>query len=367
TELKEFESRLNIKKPSYDYEKRCEMLLNWACEFNCIWLEKEGLKELVLSAMKDGKILPTPLSIKDFALATFDKENIDEIEKEIKNKSKATAVAFAKEIKNMTDDKILLLSFPFISSDFGVSFVKDVYQELTEELELKDAWGFDRVLNWFKDDKINIKYWLRGEVIEFSHPSYSEALGYILIEDGELTKINRDLFSRVLFKLSEKDGAAGYVAWAVARNFNELPEDVRNQLLIKLSEKDDAAGGVARAVADNFNELPQDVRNLLFKLSEKDRAAGGVARAVARNFNELPQDVRDILDIDRIQESLQNYILENIDDEDYVLGIFSKAGTKIERDFLYEILGKLKESEDEKVRLKALDRIRQISESSIER
>ncbi|MDY6966880.1 MAG: hypothetical protein SVM80_13105, partial [Halobacteriota archaeon] len=27
TELKEFESRLNIKKPSYDYEKRCEMLL----------------------------------------------------------------------------------------------------------------------------------------------------------------------------------------------------------------------------------------------------------------------------------------------------------------------------------------------------
>ncbi|MDY6966288.1 MAG: hypothetical protein SVM80_10040, partial [Halobacteriota archaeon] len=335
TELKEFESRLNIKKPSYDYEKRCEMLLKWACEFNCIWLEKKELRELVLSAMKDGKILPTPLSIKDFALATFDKENKDEIEKEIKNKSKATAVAFAKEIKNMTDDKILFLSFPFISSYFGVSFVKDVYQELIEELKLKDAWGFDRVFDWFRDDKINIKEWSGSEVIEFSHPSYSEALGYILIEDGELTKINRDLFSRVLFKLSEKDGVAGYVAWAVALNFNELFEDWRNQLLIKLSEKDGTAGDVARAVADNFNELPEDVR--------------------------------DILDIDRIQKSLQARIRKNIGNGDVVLWIISKSWTKIERDFLYEILGKLKESEDEGVRLEALDLMRQISESSNER
>ncbi|MDY6958485.1 MAG: hypothetical protein SVK08_04945, partial [Halobacteriota archaeon] len=147
---------------------------------------------------------------------------------------------------------------------------------------------------------------------------------------------------------------------------NELPEDVRN-LLFKLSEKDSAAGDVAWAVARNFNELPEDVRNLLFKLSEKDGAAGDVAWAVADNFNELPEDVRDILDIDRIQKSLQALIRENIGNEYGVLRIISKSWTKIERDFLYEILGKLKESEDEKVRLKASDLMRQISESSNER
>jgi hypothetical protein len=290
-DLKEFEKKLNVKKSSYDAGKRKEILLNWAEEENCKWVGNEELKELVLESIKDEKILPTPLSIKDFAVATFDIEKEDELKEKIKEKSKETAKAFAEEIKNMSDDKILFLSFPFISDYFEVEFVRETYQELVKELDLKNAWEFDRVLNWFKDDKITFGY--LG--IAFSHPSYSEALPYLLAEDGYITQLNKRIFSKLMLKLAEKDDDARRVARAVAGYLHMLPENVRNELMLKLAEKDDAAWHVAEAVARYFHILPENVRNLLFKLSEKDAAAGYVAEAVARYFHILPENVRNLL------------------------------------------------------------------------
>jgi hypothetical protein len=155
---------LNIKKPSYDYEKRKEILLSWAEAENCKWVVNERSKEFVLESIEDEKILPTPLSIKDFAVATFDIEKEEALREKIKEKSKETAKAFAKEIKNMTNDKILFLSFLSIYDSLSVEFIRTTYQELVDELNLKAAWGFNRVLNWFRDDKINID----GEDIRFS-------------------------------------------------------------------------------------------------------------------------------------------------------------------------------------------------------
>jgi hypothetical protein len=274
-ELKEFERKLNIKKSSYEYEKRKEILLSWAEEENCKWLGNDKLKEFVLESIEDEKILPTPLSIKDFAVATFDIEKESALKEKIEEKSKETAKAFAEEIKHMTDDKILFLSFLLIPSPFEVEFVRETYLELVEELNLKYAWEFDRVLNWFKDDKINISVGF-GEggfgvkYLVFTHPSYSEALPYLLVEGGFITRINREIFSKLLLNLAEKDEAAGAVARAVADNFDTLPDDARNKLLLNLAEKDEAARAVVWAVVDNFDTLPEDVRNLLFNLAEKD-------------------------------------------------------------------------------------------------
>ena len=78
----------------------------------------------------------------------------------------------------------------------SVEFIRTTYQELVDELNLKDPWGFDRVLNWFKKDKINIG----DKYIRFSHPSYSEALKYLLVEDGDFTRINKEIFSELLLK-----------------------------------------------------------------------------------------------------------------------------------------------------------------------
>ena len=289
-DLKEFEKKLNIKKPSYDAEKRKKILLSWAEEENCKWLGNERLKEFVLESIEDDKILPTPMNIRDFAKATFDKEEESVLKEEIKEKSKETAKVFAEEIKNMTDDKILFLSFLSIYDYLSVEFVRKTYQELVKELDLKDAWGFDRVLSWFKD-KISIS----DKDIRFSHPSYSEALKNLLVEDGDFTRINKEIFSKLMLKLAEKRGDTIFFLMAVADNFYELPDDVRNKMLFERLEKDAAAWVVARAVANKSDKVPEDITDLLFKLSEDDEAVWEVARAVADNFDKFPDDARNKL------------------------------------------------------------------------
>jgi hypothetical protein len=339
-ELKEFERKLNIKKSSYNYERRKEILLMWAEAENCRWFRNDKLKELVLASLKNEKVLLTPLSIKDFAVATFDIEKESELREKIEEKSKETAKAFAEEIKNMSTDKIAFLSFPFISS-FEVEFVRATYQELVKELNLEDAWGFDRVLKWFRDDKVDSS----GNYIYFSHPSYSEALPYLLIEDGYITQINKMIFSKLLLKLAEKDAAVVDVARAVTRDFDRLPDVVRNELLLKLAEKGAAAGVVAWTVADNFDRLPDNVGQLLFKLAEKNVAAGDIARAAARNFDRLPDVVRNELllklaekdaaagdvavivadNFDRLPDVVRNELLLKLAEKDAVAWIIARA------------------------------------------
>jgi len=289
--LKEFEIKLNIKKPSYNYEKRKEILLKWAEKENCRWIDNEKLKELVLNFIKDETILPTPLSIKDFAIATRNITTSKEIEEKIKEKSKETAKSFANEIKNMSDDKILFLSFPFISSRFEVDFIKIEYEKLVKELKIKNAWEYERILSWFKEDKINVT-----EHISFSHPSYSEALEHLLVEHGHVTRVNKEIFIKVLNKLSNNNNEKAWdVAWTVKQYFDMLPMNSRNELLIRLSNKEHAAWGVTTVVTENYDKLPENVRNLLFKLSEIEETSGDVAGVIEQKFNKLPENVRNEL------------------------------------------------------------------------
>ena len=310
-ELKDFEKKLNIKKPSYDYEKRKEILLKWAEEENCKWLGNQKSKELVLNSIKIEKILPTLLSIKDFAVATFDIEEESELSEKIKEKSKESAKAFAKEIKNMSDDKILFLTFPFISDHFKVEFVRSSYQELVKELNFRKAWNFDTVLNWFKDDKINIK----GKYIEFSHSSYSEAFESLPVED----EITKDVFITVLHKLSVMDSAAGPVAWAVRNNFDTLPEKSRNELLLKLAEKTKCSEAIIMAVADNFDKLPKDIKNdLLPKFFKKGIVVRRVHHEDCKKYswNDDPT-IKKILK-DQEHQLSKLYLVE---DRDYICSI----------------------------------------------
>ena len=402
-ELQEFEKKLNIKNPSYDYEKRKEILLMWAEEENCKWLVNEKLTELILKSIKNKGILPTPLSIKNFAIATIDIEEDDELKEKLKEKSQETAKAFAEEIKNMSDDKILFLSFLFISDYFKIEFFRAAYQELVEELNLKDAWEFDKVLNWFKDDKIEIV----DEHIRFSHPSYSEAIEHLLVETGYPTRINREIFSRLLSRLSEKRNLSALnvigVAWAVANHFDKLPDDVRNKLLFKLYEKKDMASGyVTWAVANHFDKLPDDVRDefllklhekndaatmyaagvigtciaqlpdniggkLLIELSEKDKAAQCVAHVIARHFDMFTTNVKNLLD--KLQTPLQQ-VIENLSrseeqrDQDEALRLISNALPKLNLYFILKILNGLCESNYETVRIEAAKLLKLVSDDS---
>lgn len=260
--LRDFENKLNMKKPSYDYNRRSQIIQKYAEEMKCKWYEDDKLKEFVLEYIKHENILPTPLSIRDFAGATTNVKTKNEIIIKLEEKSNETAKAFAREIENMTYDKILFLSFPFISRYFEIPFVKEMYKDLVRELGLKEVWNFDKVFNWFKDDKINIK----NKYIEYSHSSYSEALKYLLIKHN----IYNDLFIKILNKLTERDESAIHVALFMRDNFDILPENSRHELLLQLSDKKVCSGAIIMALAENYHKISSNLRSELFsKLIKK--------------------------------------------------------------------------------------------------
>ncbi len=289
SDIKRFEKRLNLKRPSYNYKRRREILRKWAENESCVWFKDRYLRKLVFEIIEDEKILPTPLSIRSFAKSSIYVDKEKHIREKMKEKSEETTLGFSREIKEMSGDKILFLSFLFISNLFKTDFIREVYEELIEELNLTGDGDFDRILDWFKDDKINV-----GEYIEFSHPSYSEALKYLLVDDGYITRINKDIFSKLLFKLADREEAAKDVAWAIAGNFDALPNDVRN-MLFQLVEKDEIAEVVAWNIVHNFKRLHQEIKDLLFKLAEKDEIAEAITWTITYNFDRLPENVRDIL------------------------------------------------------------------------
>jgi len=204
TILSQFEKKLNIKISSYDYEKRKEILIRWAEAENCKWFSDNNLRQLILDCLKNKENLPTPLRIRDFVIASKDIDLMDELLNLIEEKSKKTAKQFAKEIKVMSEDKILFFSFLFIYNQFEIvkiNLIKELFDEIAKELNLTKFWNFNKIIQWFEGDKIAIS----ENYIEFSHPSYSEALGYLLTEDEHKVSIIENIFCKILIKLSESN------------------------------------------------------------------------------------------------------------------------------------------------------------------
>lgn len=288
-QLGKFEIKLNIKKPSYNDEKRKEILSKWAQAKACKWFDDVGLRMMVIKRLDNKKNLPTLLSIRNFVTATINVIERSELLEILKEKSRDTGKAFAREIETMTDDKVLFLSFPFIYN-FPADFVETQYQKLIKKFKIQTNMDFTQMLEWFLDDKIEV----REGKISFSHPSYLQALPDLLSKDGHLTEWNLSIFSNTLLYLAKKEEAAGAVIYVVANNFDRFPAKVGN-LLTRLSLKEENAWAITKAIASNFEKLPSKVRDLLFNLSEKVNTARHVARAIASNFNKLPRDMQLLL------------------------------------------------------------------------
>jgi hypothetical protein len=266
TDLNDYRKNLNIN--SYDYKKRQEMLFKWAAALDCEWIHHDELSDIVTTSIEHVKKLPTSLNIRDFVIATIDVNDEQKLLKILDEKSEETAKSFAKEVKEMSQDKILFFSFPFISDNFSLDLVKNKYGELAEELDIKiDNWEFDRILRQFRGSKVDTS----KEYIRFSHPSYSEALSYLLLEHEEEeekipSKINTEIFSKVLIRLTNEKVAHKDIARIVANNFDRLTEDVRNECLLKLANNKDIAEIATSIISGNCDKLDKD---LLIKLANK--------------------------------------------------------------------------------------------------
>jgi len=283
-DLEEFERKLNIHKPSYNCESRKSMLIQWAeCE-NCVWLHINQLKQDLILAMEDQTVLPTPLSIRDFAIATANVNDFFQLETILKEKSEETETAFSKEIENMSSEKILFLAFPYISEYFDPKSIKKQYKKGLGSLDIKDPLDFEQVFDWFIKDKINFN----GSWVQFSHPSYSVAFKRLLTKKGRVSQI----FIELLQQLIENKFELRAITRAINDNFDYISIEKLEPMLITLSRENSVDAEVGEIIYDHIYQIPRSIRYKLIEiLSMSDRVAPVIVEIIGK-VNYLAEKAR---------------------------------------------------------------------------
>lgn len=331
-ELKNFESDLNIKKPSYDYKKRQQILLLWAESKKCEWLTDSLLKKFVLDSLRDERNLPSPLSIRSFVLSTVNISSAFQLEKTISERSVETSRSFANELEHMTSDKILFFLFPFIdpirpfsqSGLLTIDLVREVYSAIVKEIGEQEALCFDDALKWFQGDKIDVS----DGTICFSHPSYYEAMDYILTDKRSANRKKREILGRVLLKLAQENvdvvvtnfldsgfdkicdldslilslisipSISDYMIdlFENTKEFAKINETCRTQLLFKLAESPSTIRYAAVILGDNFDKISETSRTrLMVELAKNSKIAYPVAYALVKNYQLLSEELKTLL------------------------------------------------------------------------
>jgi len=402
--LNDFEKKLNIKRNSYDNEKRKQILLKYAIIEKCDWLSNKDLKKMILGLINDKKNLPTPLSLSSFAISTSRISNRELLREKIIVKSEETAKAFAKEFINFSDDKKLFLSFPFIAT-FPYDFVEQHYSELVKEIKNENAWEFKRILSWFKDDKIDFGY----EEIEFSHPSYQEALKYLLTEDGNPTFFNVKIFLKVLVKVLESENdylalnvfrdyfqqipldiAMGYLSLftskplsrsncseyticaieIITRNYSQLKSEYQEFLMTILNLDNELYNPFLVSILNNYKDLSDDLnlQKIIIDLADKQECEDYLASAIINNYYNLPKGIKKLFkekiasnnslliairiaeNFDNHPQELQQLYYRLVDDEKLIKDFlyFSSVDESFNcpPKLFYDILAKMEKSEE---------------------
>lgn len=360
SQIKSLEKELNIVHPSYGYYKRTKILRIWAEEKKCKWITNRDIIHLICNSIWDISLLPTPLSIHDFIIAT---QNIDDeltINKEIERFSNATEKIFADEIIGLYEskryDRILLLSLIFISKDMTRSLsnpivlknLRPVYERLRRE-SFKDI---DTLI--MEEHRIEI----RSYYIKFSHPLYYNAFLYLLDHPGIkhiIIEVINDCvrnsylmegiehilikyynkfppnIQNLLFKLIE-DEISYYNLFNDLRIYNSaLPLKVFNKLIILASKKDTATNSGFKFIEENYNSLDQKIKfELLVNLSKYADENSTLATILERDFDLLPVHVRNLLLINLVNFPVSSKSIEKVLKKKY-----SQISVKTRNEILY--------------------------------
>jgi hypothetical protein len=171
--LDAFTVEMLLMKPSYSPAKMDSILSLWAREFGCVWLENESAHAIIRQAIE---YLRTPLSLRDFALASKNCRELADVIPLINKKAIDMKQAFAEEISTLPDAKKLFLDLVALLAYVPVGILKDTFQSTACQcrIPLQDN-EFDDIEKQLTS-KINQEEWpwLNETHFEFTHPSYKE-------------------------------------------------------------------------------------------------------------------------------------------------------------------------------------------------
>jgi len=292
--LEHYEKKINLFKPSYDQHKKEEILAKWAEYNNCSWFFNPNLKSFVIWLLDFKKeYLPTPLSIKDFTIASKNITDEGQLHEILKRKSLETSVAFAKEIIVMSDDKKLFLALLMITDPVDINDFNSYYNHLNAELKFSSKGNFNDLIMWFNGDKIIIKgaedYEVLDQYITFSHPSYLEAVDYLLHED----KLFNDFFMKCLDYLSKSEEDIGKISKALNHNYVHLPIELKHKLLSDLSQYYECLDDIIPILIKVFNNLDEHLRNdIIRNIIGYDDYLNELIYLITDNFRKIPTDIK---------------------------------------------------------------------------
>jgi hypothetical protein len=243
------------------------MKLGGARAEGCMWLKNESSANIVFNRLKYKSMLSSPLKIRDYAKSSVEVTTEKELLDIMEERSQETARSFANEIKEMEIDKVLFLIFPFISDAFPEMFIKSNYEELAEELNVRQVWNFSAIIDHFKRDKIDI----RNGKIRFSHPSYSEAIKYIIYDKRYKTTIAGEILRKVLLRLADNEETAKHAALFLYIHFDKLHGNIRDELLNLMNKHEYNAAKLSevmiKIIQSCFDTISQNIREqVLLKL-----------------------------------------------------------------------------------------------------
>lgn len=300
--------RVELKKTSYDTEKRKKIIDNYITVYNPAWkdlvnerVNGNTLKEYIAEELTEPHTISVffekSLNIKDMSL-------LDMVEK-----SKDILKIFKGEIEACsTQERIFFVLCYIFERDWrGFENAERCYSVVLKEFDL-DIQGndFDSLLEKY-DHRIDIYesfFWSR---IQFSHPEFSKAIEESFSEYGSvigkiLKTLARDQDCHVretvavatrTFEIKTEVGTTK----TVERNLEDLSYEYRRILRVMKDKCGYIKRNVAEDIGYNFEKLPDKCRRVLFSLArDRDRYVRGVvAETVGYNFQKLPDEYRKIL------------------------------------------------------------------------
>lgn len=287
-DLKSFEKRLEIDKPSYDRTRRWNILMNYANFNDCIWLKNANIMNFLKKEMESQSILPSPSSIKSFTVSTHNSSTQVQIEKELYDKSDETYRVFIKEIKNLSNDKKLFLSLFCICEYSNVNIVKRFYNALTRSLDITDSMNFDDLLHWYIDD---IEVLPNGDITFLNH-TYFFLLEQFLVNNQFILRAKNAFYEILKYLIRDREGRLS-VNFILDQNYHKIDINLRNYLYLNLSKHEEVSYLIVHRLIHNFFEFPEDIRyKILINLSKFNESCGIVYFICYYLFDIIPGNIQ---------------------------------------------------------------------------
>lgn len=324
SDLRSLSVEMRLMKPSYDRAQMETILINWATEFSCKWLQNVDLKALIVQ-MATARI-STPLGIKDFALASKDVDELKIIDLLIKEKSKEVKEAFAEEIAKMEKEKMLFLSLAYIlyiepaeiasiyeniCEKFGLDFETSPFSSLQNQFIFKikasredakfefthSSYEAGLVSSWNRTEVKPFILKIMHELIENKQPVVRGSCGLILVKNFDEISFKNEAKLLITKILHDKNAITRYgVAQSIEYYFDEIPFDLSSEILeIMINDKHREVRAVTVVtIGKNFRKFPVEKSLEFLSQGLEDRAAWVRLAAVGeirRNMNALPEQI----------------------------------------------------------------------------